>query len=128
MWVELHLVGMQDVAHFSQVGEMILRIQTFYQHVVHVNLHYSTYLCSTHFFPELLIGWPYILELEWYHLVTIESMVSGESNLLLIWLVHADLVVSTVGIHKAQKLMSGSGVYQLVYVRQGKAILRTGLV
>lgn len=38
-WVELHLVPSKDVEHFRQIGEVVLSMDAFHQHVVDIYFH-----------------------------------------------------------------------------------------
>ncbi|KAI5313047.1 hypothetical protein L3X38_042221 [Prunus dulcis] len=62
-----------------------------------------------------------------HDIVTVQSTVSDECRMLTIGGVHEYLVVSRIGVHEAQQLVTSSYVHELVDPGQQEAMLRTGL-
>ena len=81
---------------------MIVRLSTFYQHVVNVDLDISSNLMCKHLVHKPLICCARVLEAKQHHFVAEEALASDKRSLLLIHLVHFDLVITIKSIHKAQ--------------------------
>lgn len=52
-----------------------------------------------------------------------KSLFGYEGRFLLIFWVHSNLIVSKIGIQKAQQFMPSSGMYELIVMVQGKEFL-----
>ena len=76
----------------------------------------------------MLVGRFCIFKTEWHDLIAVEPAVGDEGSMLLIWNIHWDLVVSRVGIYKAQQGISRGHVHQLVNPRKWKAVFWAGFV
>lgn len=98
------------------------------QHIVEVNFHCFSNLLEKHRADEALICGSSIPEPKWHYLVTIKASVSDKRGMFLIWPVHENFVVSEVGVHEAEQLISGNGVNHLVYHGKGKAVFWAGFV
>ena len=97
-----------------QVAQVCKRLCTFHQHVVNVDLHVPSYLLGKHLVHQMLVGRIGVLEAKWHELVAVKSAVCGEGSLLLVWSLHANLVIAKVGVHEIEEGMHSRGIYQLV--------------
>ena len=63
---------------------MVILLNVFYQHVVHIDLNVSLDLMREHLVHQPLIYGSRILDSKWHYFVAEETLVSDEQSLLLI--------------------------------------------
>lgn len=94
---------------------MVTPFGSFHYHVVNINLHVYPYLVGNHDIHESLVGDTIILEAEGNGLVVVVAMIRHEHRLGR--MIHSNLVVSRVGIHKAQHMITRELIDQAVNIR-----------
>ncbi|CAL2225167.1 unnamed protein product [Prunus armeniaca] len=99
-----------------------------YQHIVNIDFHSTVNMLSENSVAKPLIRCPYIPQAERHDIIAIQSSVRDKCRIFAVGRVHEYLIVSRICIHEVEKLMTGSGVYELVDSGQRKAILQTCLV
>ena len=72
--------------------------KTLHQHVVNIDLHCSPDLELEHFVHQSLIGYPCILQPAGHEPIALGPLRSDKGCLLLIWGVHAGLIVPRIRI------------------------------
>lgn len=81
-----------------------------------------------HGVDKTLVSGVGVFQSEWHNVVAVDTTVSDERRLLLIFMVHEYLVAFGEGIHECQKLMSVDGVDDSVNVRQWERIFPASFV
>ncbi|KAI5324982.1 hypothetical protein L3X38_034055 [Prunus dulcis] len=99
-----------------------------YQHVVNVNFHDVADVTGEDFVDEPLVCCPRVLQTERHDIIAVQPFVCYECGMFAVGRVHEYLIIAGVGIHKAQQLVAGSGIHELVYPWQREAVLRAGFV
>ena len=77
--------------------------KTLHQHVVNLDLQRSPDLELEHFVHQSLMGCPCVLQPEGHDPVAIGPLQSDKGCLLLIWGVHADMVVPRIHIQEGEQ-------------------------
>ncbi|PKU65742.1 hypothetical protein MA16_Dca022163 [Dendrobium catenatum] len=93
-----------------QVRDMLRPFETLYQHVINIHLHITSNKGFKNLIHETLISCSNILEPEGHHPITIQSFVCLKCCCFFVSQIHLDLVVTRVGVHEAQHLMSMGGI------------------
>ena len=91
---------------FLQVGEVLIRIIAFDEHVINIDLYVLTNLVLENLIDQSLIGCSCIFQAEKHHFIAINIFVDYESSVFLILRNHPDLVVAQEGIHEAEYHLS----------------------
>ena len=69
-----------------------------------------------------------VLEPKWHDFVAVQPLRCDKYGFLFIWLEHRNLMVSEKCIYERKHLVSGSGVDNLIYLRQRETILWVNVV
>ena len=107
---------------------MLFLVLTLHQHIIYIDFYILPNLWTKHMVNQSLISCPLVFQIEGHHLVAKQALIGNERCLLLVCLVHPYLIVSRESVHKAKQLVTHSGIYQLIDVRQRVIVLGVGLV
>jgi hypothetical protein len=80
-------------------------LYAFHQHVIYIHLHVLPDQFSKHLVHQALVSGSGIPQLKRHYLITIQSLIGNEGNLLLIYLVHLYLTVPEKCSHEAEELV-----------------------
>ena len=108
--------------------EVIHALYTFHKHIIDVYLHGAPDHVLEDFVNYSMERDPNILESEGHHLVTVDSPISSEGYLALIWWMHLDLIIPGIGVHEAKELVVRRHLYQLIDPRKGITVLRASFI
>ena len=107
---------------------MLSFVLTLHQHVIYIHFYILPNLWTKHVVNQPLICCTCVLQTERHHLIIEQGLTGDKGCFLLICLVHPYLIVSRESIHKSKQLVTRSGIYQLVDVRQRVTVFGAGLV
>ena len=80
---------------------MLFSLPRFYDHVIYVYLHGSSYLFIEQFVHHALVCGTCIFKSERHYLVAVEALASDKAGFVLIRGVHHNLIVPRESIHEA---------------------------
>ena len=72
--------------------------------------------------------WPCILQSKWHDLVAVKHCVCSKACVFFIWGMHRDLIVSRVGVHEREYLVTCCSIDQLVDPWKRKAVFGASFV
>ena len=101
---------------------------TFHHHIIYVDFDVFPQLRLKHPCHHFLICGSYILQTEWHYFVMVVPNRGNKSSLLLIIHGQRYLMIALEGIQETHPIIADSGIYQLVYLRHRKWILRASLI
>ena len=80
---------------------MLSNFWRFYDHIIYVHFHGSSYLFFEQIVHHTLVCGTYIFESERHYLIAVEALTGDEASLVLIRRMHHDLIVPRERIHEA---------------------------
>ena len=126
--IKTELVFPQDSEYACKIPYMLGHYLTLHHHVIYVHFNIFTHSCFKHLGHHPLIRRSRIFQAERHHLVMIISHRSDKRRFLLIVKGQWYLIVSLESIKETHPRMTYGCIHQLIHLRKGEMIFRTGFV
>ena len=127
-YIQLPSVLFQVGERFFEVSDKIFGDLGLDDHIVNVSFDVAADLLIEAHLDGPLIGRPGVLESEGHGGVAVCTEGRDERRLDLVFFLEGNLVIAGVTVEEEEQFVAGGGVYNLVYLRQTKRVLRAVFV
>ena len=108
--------------------DMLLSSFAFNHDIVNIHLYRVAYQRFEDFSHQSLISGASIFESEWHDFIAIEAVWRYECCFFFVIQGHGDLMISGEGIQEREHPLPRSGIHNLIYSWQGKAVFWTRII